>query len=296
MNWNDAIKDFNNYLKIERGFSINSIYSYEKDVKKFKDFINESKSPIKINSDDIKEFLNVISKVLNSSSQSRIISGLRSFFEFMIFEKYITHNPLRLIESPKTSRKLPDTLSTNEIDELISNIDLSKEQGERNYAIIELLYGCGLRVSELVELKISDLFFEENFIKVTGKGNKQRLIPIGNITKNKVTLYLENSRNNIKVIQSFKDHVFLNRRGKKLTRAMIFTIIKQLAERSNFNKSISPHTFRHSFATHLLENGADLRTIQQLLGHESITTTEIYMHLDKSHLKQVMTKFHPRTN
>jgi len=243
MNWNDAIKDFNNYLKIERGFSINSIYSYEKDIKKFKDFINESKSPIKINSDDIKEFLNVISKVLNSSSQSRIISGLRSFFEFMIFEKYITHNPLRLIESPKTSRKLPDTLSTNEIDELISNIDLSKEQGERNYAIIELLYGCGLRVSELVELKISDLFFEENFIKVTGKGNKQRLIPIGNITKNKVTLYLENSRNNIKVIQSFKDHVFLNRRGKKLTRAMIFTIIKQLAE-----SQISINQFRH---THL---------------------------------------------
>ena len=269
MNWSDAIKDFNNYLKIERGFSVNSIYSYEKDVKKFKNFIGESKSPIKINSDDIKEFLSVISKTLNSSSQSRIISGLRSFFEFLVFEKYITQNPLRLIESPKTSRKLPDTLSTKEIDELISNIDLSKEQGERNIAIIELLYGCGIRVSELVDLKISDLFFEENFIKVTGKGNKQRLIPIGNITKNKVTLYLENSRNKIKVIGSFKDHVFLNRRGKKLTRAMIFTITKQLAERSNFNKSISPHTFRHSFATHLLENGADLRTIQQLLGHES---------------------------
>jgi integrase/recombinase XerD len=263
MNWNDAIKDFNNYLKIERGFSVNSISSYEKDVKKFKDFINESKSPIKINSDDIKEFLNVVSKLLNSSSQSRIISGLRSFFEFLIFEKYITQNPLRLIESPKIVRKLPDTLSTKEIDELISNIDLSKDQGERNVAIIELLYGCGIRVSELVDLKISDLFFEENFIKVTGKGNKQRLIPIGNITKTKVALYIHNSRNKTKVIASFKDHVFLNRRGKKLTRAMIFTITKQLAERSNFNKSISPHTFRHSFATHLLENGADLRTIQQ---------------------------------
>ena len=193
MNWNDAIKDFNNYLKIERGFSVNSIYSYEKDVKKFKDFINESKSPIKINSDDIKEFLNVISKLLNSSSQSRIISGLRSFFEFLIFEKYITQNPLRLIESPKISRKLPDTLSTKEIDELISNIDLSKDQGERNVAIIELLYGCGIRVSELVDLKISDLFFEENFIKVTGKGNKQRLIPIGNITKTKSDIFKSTS-------------------------------------------------------------------------------------------------------
>ncbi|MDB2355263.1 tyrosine-type recombinase/integrase, partial [Flavobacteriaceae bacterium] len=175
-----------------------------------------------------------------------------------------------------------------------SNIDLSKDQGERNVAIIELLYGCGIRVSELVDLKISDLFFEENFIKVTGKGNKQRLIPIGNITKTKVALYIHNSRNKTKVIPSFKDHVFLNRRGKKLTRAMIFTITKQLAERSNFNKSISPHTFRHSFATHLLENGADLRTIQQLLGHESITTTEIYMHLDKKYLSEALNKFHPR--
>ncbi|MBL6877909.1 MAG: tyrosine recombinase, partial [Flavobacteriaceae bacterium] len=255
---------------------------------------NESKSPIKINPDDIKEFLVVVSKTLNSSSQSRIISGLRSFFEFLIFEKYITSNPLRLIESPKTSRKLPDTLSTKEIDELISNIDLSKQQGERNLAIIELLYGCGIRVSELVDLKISDLFFEENFIKVTGKGNKQRLIPIGNITKNKVALYIENSRNKIKVNRSFKDHVFLNRRGNKLTRAMIFTITKQLAEKSNFNKSISPHTFRHSFATHLLENGADLRTIQQLLGHESITTTEIYMHLDNKYLSEALNKYHPR--
>ncbi|MDA9849276.1 site-specific tyrosine recombinase XerD [Flavobacteriaceae bacterium] len=294
MNWNNAIKDFNDYLKIERGFSLNSIESYEKDVKKFKDFINDSKSPIKINPDDIKEFLVVVSKTLNSSSQSRIISGLRSFFEFLIFEKYITSNPLRLIESPKTSRKLPDTLSTKEIDKLISNIDLSKQQGERNLAIIELLYGCGIRVSELVDLKISDLFFEENFIKVTGKGNKQRLIPIGNITKNKVALYIENSRNKIKVNRSFKDHVFLNRRGNKLTRAMIFTITKQLAEKSNFNKSISPHTFRHSFATHLLENGADLRTIQQLLGHESITTTEIYMHLDNKYLSEALNKYHPR--
>ena len=294
MNWSDAINDFNDYLKIERGFSMNSISSYKEDISKFNKFINNSKSPLEVSTDDIKEFLQKISKGLNSSSQSRIISGLRSFFEFLIFEKYISQNPLRLIESPKISRKLPDTLSIEEIDLLISNLDLSKEQGERNLAIIELLYGCGIRVSELVDLKISDLFFNENFIKVTGKGNKQRLIPIGNITKQNVNNYLQNSRNKIKVVSTFNDHVFLNRRGKNLTRAMIFTIVKNLAKKANFSKSISPHTFRHSFATHLLENGADLRTIQQLLGHESITTTEIYMHLDNKYLSEALNKFHPR--
>jgi integrase/recombinase XerD len=294
MNWSDAINDFNDYLKIERGFSVNSISSYKEDIYKFNKFIDNSKSPLEVSSDDIKEFLQKISKGMNSSSQSRIISGLRSFFEFLIFEKYISQNPLRLIESPKISRKLPDTLSIEEIDLLTSNLDLSKEQGERNLAIIELLYGCGLRVSELVDLKISDLFFNENFIKVTGKGNKQRLIPIGNITKQNVNNYLQNSRNKIKVVSAFNDHVFLNRRGKNLTRAMIFTIVKNLAKKANFSKSISPHTFRHSFATHLLENGADLRTIQQLLGHESITTTEIYMHLDNKYLSEALNKFHPR--
>lgn len=294
MNWTNAINDFIDYLKIERGFSVNSISSYKEDITKFRKFINNSKNPLEINADDIKGFLNNISKELNSTSQSRIISGLRSFFEFLIFEKYIKDNPLNLIESPKTSRKLPDVLSLEEIDVLISKIDLYKEQGERNLAIIELLYGCGIRVSELVDLKISDLFFEENFIKVTGKGNKQRLIPIGNLTKQKINNYLNNSRNKVKVINTFNDHVFLNRRGKNLTRAMIFTIIKKLAEKANFSKSISPHTFRHSFATHLLENGADLRTIQQLLGHESITTTEIYMHLDNKYLSEALNKFHPR--
>ena len=294
MNWSDAINDFNDYLKIERGFSMNSISSYKEDISKFNKFIDNSKSPLEVSSDDIKEFLQKISKEINSSSQSRIISGLRSFFEFLIFEKYISQNPLRLIESPKISRKLPDTLSIEEIDLLISNLDLSKEQGERNLAIIELLYGCGVRVSELIDLKISDLFFNENFIKVTGKGNKQRLIPIGNITKQNVNNYLQNSRNKIKVVNAFNDHVFLNRRGKNLTRAMIFTIVKNLAKKANFSKSISPHTFRHSFATHLLENGADLRTIQQLLGHESITTTEIYMHLDNKYLSEALNKFHPR--
>lgn len=296
MKWDDYIKQFENYLKIERGYSVNSINSYKNDVLKFKKIICKDSliSPDKINTGHIKEFLFIISKNLNASSQARIISGLRNFFDYLFYDKLITQNPLDFIESPKISRKLPDTLSLKEIDLLISNIDLSKKESERNLGIIELLYGCGLRVSELVNLKISDLFFKENFIKVTGKGNKQRLIPIGNVTKQNVNNYLNNSRNQVKINNEFRDHLFLNRRGKKLTRAMIFTIIKKLVKKSDLKKKISPHTFRHSFATHLLENGADLKTIQQLLGHESITTTEIYMHLDKKHLAESLNKHHPR--
>ena len=296
MKWNDSIKQFEDYLKIERGYSNNSINSYKNDVLKFKKIICKDTiiNPNKINTNHIKEFLFIISKNLSASSQSRIISGIRNFFDYLLYEKLITQNPLDLIESPKISRKLPCTLSLAEINILISNIDFSKKEAERNLAIIELLYGCGLRVSELVNLKISDLFFNENFIKVTGKGNKQRLIPIGNITKINVNNYLNNSRNQVNIVNEYKDHLFLNRRGKKLTRAMIFTIIKNLVKKSDLKKNISPHTFRHSFATHLLENGADLKTIQQLLGHESITTTEIYMHLDNKHLADSLNKHHPR--
>lgn len=212
----------------------------------------------------------------------------------MVFEDYRQTNPLDLIESPKIGRKLPDTLSTSEIDNLISAIDLSKPQGERNRAILELLYSCGLRVSELVNLKLSDLFFEEGFIKVTGKGDKQRFVPIGNHTIKYINIYKNEVRIHLKIENEHKDTLFLNRRGKQLTRAMIFTITKQLAEKIGLNKNISPHTFRHSFATHLLENGADLRAIQLMLGHESITTTEIYMHVDRRHLSEVINKFHPR--
>jgi integrase/recombinase XerD len=221
---------------------------------------------------------------------------MRSFFSFLVFENYRLDSPMELIELPKIGRKLPDTLALEEIDRLIAAIDLSKPEGQRNKAILETLYGCGLRVSELVDLKISDLFFEEGFVKITGKGNKQRFVPIGSFTQKYITIYLRESRIHQPIQKGFEDCLFLNRRGKKLTRAMIFTIIKNLAEDIGLQKNISPHTFRHSFATHLLQNGADLRMIQLMLGHESITTTEIYVHLDRSHLNKIINEFHPRRN
>lgn len=297
MKWQQALEDYINYLKIERGLSLNSISSYSRDVKKLISFleVNDiSMSPIKIDKTIIQEFIYQIAKEVNARSQSRIISGLRSFFDFLIFENYRETNPLELIEAPKIGRKLPDTLSISEIDLIISSIDLSNPQGERNRAIIETLYSCGLRVSELINLKLSDLFFDEGFIKVTGKGDKQRFVPIGNLTQKYINIYKSEVRIHIPVIGEHRDVLFLNRRGKQLTRAMIFTIVKQLGEKAGIKKTISPHTFRHSFATHLLENGADLRAIQLMLGHESITTTEIYMHVDKSHLRSVVDKFHPR--
>jgi integrase/recombinase XerD len=231
---------------------------------------------------------------LNARSQARIISGLKSFFTWLIFEDYRQDNPMALIETPRTGRKLPDTLSVQDIDRLIAAIDLSTPEGERNRAMLETLYGCGLRVSELVALKISDLFFDEGFIKVTGKGDKQRFVPIGPQTERFIELYRNSIRNHLSIQKGFEDTLFLNRRGRQLTRAMVFTIIKELAKEINLKKNISPHTLRHSFATHLLENGADLRSIQLMLGHESITTTEIYVHLDRKHLTQVMESFHPR--
>jgi len=297
MKWHQALEDYTNYLKIERGLSHNSISSYSRDVKKLISFleVNDiSLSPIKIDKTTIQEFIYHIAKEVNARSQSRIISGLRSFFDFLIFENYRETNPLELIEAPKIGRKLPDTLSISEIDLIINSIDLSNAQGERNRAIIETLYSCGLRVSELINLKLSDLFFDEGFIKVTGKGDKQRFVPIGNLTQKYINIYKNEVRIHIPVIGEYRDVLFLNRRGKQLTRAMIFTIVKQLGEKAGIKKTISPHTFRHSFATHLLENGADLRAIQLMLGHESITTTEIYMHVDKSHLRNVVDKFHPR--
>jgi len=297
MKWSQAITHYQNYLRIERGLSKNSIYNYSFDIKKLTIWLSENNieiSPIKIKEETLQQFIYSIAKEVNARSQSRIISGLKGFFNYLVFEEYRKTNPLELIESPKIGRKLPDTLSIEEIDLLITTIDLSTPQGERNRAIIETLYGCGLRVSELINLKISDLFFEEGFIKVTGKGDKQRFVPIGSLTVKYINLY----RNEIRVHQNIKplakDTLFLNRRGNGLTRAMIFHIVKELTEKAGINKKISPHTFRHSFATHLLENGADLRAIQQMLGHESITTTEIYTHIDKSYLSEVMHTFHPR--
>jgi len=297
MNWNSFIKSYQSYLKIERGLSKNTIANYTFDINRLCFFLDENTivvSPIKIKEEVLQQFIYSVSKEVNPRSQSRIISGLKSFFSYLIFEDYRIDNPMELIESPRTGRKLPDTLSVVDIDNLIGAIDLSKAEGERNRAILETLYSCGLRVSELITLKISDLFFDEGFIKITGKGNKQRFVPIAKSTEKFISIYRINSRSHLKIQKGFEDTLFLNRRGKQLTRAMIFTIIRGLATSINLDKIISPHTLRHSFATHLLENGADLRSIQIMLGHESITTTEIYVHLDRKHLKQIINTFHPR--
>jgi integrase/recombinase XerD len=297
MKWDTYIKDYQSYLRIERGLSKNTIENYGFDIERLCLFLENNKievSPLKIADETIQEFIYTVSKEVNPRSQARIISGLKSFFNYLVFEDYRTDNPLELIESPKTGRKLPDTLAVSDIDALIAAIDLSSNEGERNRAILETLYGCGLRVSELVSLKISDLFFEEGFIKITGKGNKERFVPIGPLTQKYIQLYQKEIRSNLIIKKGFEDTLFLNRRGNQLTRAMIFTIIKTLAVKISLKKNISPHTLRHSFATHLLENGADLRSIQLMLGHESITTTEIYVHLDRSFLKEVMYSFHPR--
>ncbi|WP_297707080.1 site-specific tyrosine recombinase [uncultured Eudoraea sp.] len=299
MNWNKAITDFEYYLKIERGLATNSISNYIRDVEKLKLFLKNNgidKTPISLDRETLQLFIYEVAKEVGPRSQARIISGLKSFFNYLVFEDYRRDTPLDLIESPKIGRKLPDTLSTEEINSLINAIDLSKPEGERNRAMLETLYGCGLRVSELTGLRISDLFFEEDFIKVTGKGDKQRFVPISDVNKKYINIYHKQVRSHQLIQKGFEDILFLNRRGKQLTRAMLFTIIKQLAIKIGLSKSISPHTFRHSFATHLLENGADLRSIQQMLGHESITTTEVYMHLDRTHLAEVVNKFHPRQN
>lgn len=295
--WQSYIKEYQNYLRLERGLSKNTIENYTFDIEKLVLFLHQHEiqvSPISITEETVQQFIYEISSKVNARSQSRIISGLKSFFNYLVFEDYRKDTPLELIEVPKTGRKLPDTLATEEIDALISAIDLSTPEGERNRAMLETLYGCGLRVSELVGLKISDLFFEEGFIKIHGKGNKERFVPIGELAEKYITIYKETIRVHMPIQKGFEDTLFLNRRGRQLTRAMIFTIINNLADLIELNKKISPHTFRHSFATHLLENGADLRSIQLMLGHESITTTEIYVHLDRKFLKQVMHSYHPR--
>ena len=296
MKWNESILDYSHYLKIERGLSYHTIQNYIRDVKKLVYFLDEEKissSPIGINEELIQKFIYTIAKKISPRSQARIISGLRSYFDYLIFENYRASNPTDLIETPKIGVKLPDTLSEQEINSLISAIDLSKAEGERNRAMLETMYSCGLRVSELIDLKISDLFFDEGFIKIVGKGNKERFVPIHSSAQNYIMLYMNEIRSHLSIKKGFEDTLFLNRRGKSLSRQMIFMILKALAIKINLNKKISPHTFRHSFATHLLKNGADLRAIQQMLGHESITTTEVYVHLDTSYLKKIVEKYHP---
>ena len=296
MNWSESILDYSHYLKIERGLSSHTIQNYIRDVKKLVYFLDEEKissSPIGINEELIQKFIYTIAKKISPRSQARIISGLRSYFDYLIFENYRASNPTDLIETPKIGVKLPDTLSEQEINSLISAIDLSKAEGERNRAMLETMYSCGLRVSELIHLKISDLFFDEGFIKIVGKGNKERFVPIHYSAQKYIVLYMNEIRDHLSIKKGFEDTLFLNRRGKSLSRQMIFMILKALAIKINLNKKISPHTFRHSFATHLLKNGADLRAIQQMLGHESITTTEVYVHLDTSYLKKIVEKYHP---
>jgi integrase/recombinase XerD len=295
--WETAITNYKNYLRIERSLSDNTIDNYARDLKKLTRYLEQLDKPIdplQITREDLQEFVYTIAKEVQARSQARVISGLKGFFNYLVFEDYRTDNPIELIESPKIGRKLPDTLSEEEIDALIDAIDLGKPQGERNRAMLETLYSCGLRVTELISLKLSDLYFEEGFINVVGKGDKQRFVPISEHTQKYINIYRNELRNHIDVKPEHVDVLFLNRRGRQLTRAMIFTIIKDLAVKAGIKKNISPHTFRHSFATHLLQNGADLRSIQQMLGHESITTTEIYMHVDRNDLAREMAKFHPR--
>jgi integrase/recombinase XerD len=296
MSWKSAILGFKSYLTIERSLSDNSIDAYIRDVKKLANFAKEKqKTELQISKSDLSEFISNISKNgVASRSQSRIISGIKAFYKYLIMEDYITADPTELLESPKIGMKLPDTLSIEEIDSLIAAIDLSKAEGERNRAMLEILYSCGLRVTELIILKLSNISFVEGFIKVVGKGNKERLAPIGNTALKYLNIYINEVRNHQEIQKGHEDIIFLNRRGKQLTRVMIFIIIKQLAEKIGLKKNISPHTFRHSFATHLIQGGADLRAVQEMLGHESITTTEIYTHLDKEYLREAIISFHPR--
>jgi integrase/recombinase XerD len=299
MNWKTGINDFLMYLQLEKGLSENTLISYENDILKLAGFCikMDLKDPSKISKENISEFIFQIAKIgYNPKSQARLISGIRSFYNFLVLEDYITTNPADLIEAPKIQRNLPEILSVEEIDSLINQIDRSTKEGERNRVIIESLYGCGLRVSELVSLKISDLFLKESVIKVQGKGDKQRYIPLADSTKHIIEFYLNKIRDEFPFISGEEDTLFVNRRGKQLTRVMIFTIIKQLKEKAGIKKKISPHTFRHSYATHMLEGGADLLDIQQLLGHASIATTEIYLHTEQSKLKDTINNYHPRNS
>ena len=300
MDWQAAKKGFRSYLKLERSWSNNSVDAYLGDLDKLIQFADSKLEPLKpetIGHRDLSDFIGWVNELgMLPSSQARVISGIKAFYRYLLLDNQIQSDPSELIEGPKLTRKLPDTLSLADIDKLIDAIDLSKPEGTRNKAMLEVLYGCGLRVTELTTLKISNLYLEIEFIKITGKGNKERLVPIGSQAIKCLKLWLEEVRVHVPVQNGEEDIVFLNRRGKRLSRVYVFLMIKDLAERIGLKKSISPHTFRHSFATHLIEGGADLRAIQEMLGHESITTTEIYTHLDREYLKSVIISHHPRSS
>ena len=297
MSWKSLIKGYENYLKIEKSLSVNTVDAYVRDINKMDDFFNAEDSKKKINSINHEDFQNYLAHLnglkINARSQSRVISSMRSFFKYLMIEKIIDNNPSELLENPKTGKKLPEFLTIDEIDLMVSQIDRSKSDGERNIAILEVLYGCGLRVTELIELKISEIYWKEGFIRIIGKGNKERLVPLGKIASKHLKIYLNEIRVHQKIDNQFIDHVFINKSGKQLSRVMIFKIIKKLTEKAGIQKNVSPHTLRHSFATHLVEGGADLRAVQEMLGHQSITTTEIYTHLDKNYLKQNILDYHP---
>ncbi len=298
MSWDTYLKDFGNYLRLERSLSANSIEAYLRDVAKLKEFAGLRKktfSATNVSHQQLQEFLVYVNELgLSAHSQARLLSGLKSFYKFLLAEEVIDKDPTELLEGPKLGRKLPDTLDYHEVEELLAAIDLSTPEGMRNRAMLEVLYGSGLRVSELVNLKLNQILKAEGFLRVLGKGNKERLVPVGSDAIKYLYLFIEEVRVHIAPQKGFEAIVFLNRRGRKMTRVFVFLMIKALAEKIGLKKSISPHTFRHSFATHLIEGGADLRAVQEMLGHESITTTEIYTHLDRDYLKQVVREFHPR--
>ena len=296
MNWNSAIRNFKNYQKLERGLAENSVLAYERDLKKLQRWADEKGIlPLKISYDKLLEFVHeTCGEDMAARSQSRLISAIKTFFKFLVYEDLLQESPSKLLETPKLGRKLPDVLNEGEIEALINAIDLSLEGGERNRAIIETLYGCGLRVSELTHLRISDLFFEQELIRVIGKGNKERIVPINQMAIKRINIYKNEVRNFITIKKGNEDYLFLNRRGSKLSREFIFMLVKDLAEKAQLGKKISPHSFRHSFASHLVNNGADIRIVQELLGHASIITTEIYTHLDNQKLVEAINIFHPR--
>ncbi len=298
MSWDIYIKQFRNYLKLERSLSDNSIEAYARDVTKLKEFFEIRKkeiTPLKVTQQDLIDFLEFIGELgLSAYSHARILSGIKAFYRFMVYEQLMDNDPSELLEAPKLGRKLPDTLEFHEIEALLAAIDLSTPEGTRNRAMLETLYSSGLRVSELTDLKMSNIYEDIGFIRVVGKGNKERLVPIGREALKHIKIYRDQVRVHVPIKRGQEDFLFLNKRGSSLSRVMIFMIIKNLAAKIGLKKTISPHTFRHSFATHLIEGGADLRAVQEMLGHESITTTEIYTHLDRDYLKQVIRDFHPR--
>lgn len=290
-----CIQLYKNYIKLERSLSPKTVEAYLHDVEKLNDFLGGRKKLEEVELSDLQSFLaSLYDEDMSARSQARIISGLKSFYKFMLYERRIAHDPTELLDAPKIGRHLPEVLSIPEIEAILNGIDLSKPEGHRNKAIIEVMYGCGLRVSEVVNLRISNLHFRENYVRIIGKGDKERLVPIGHTAQQAVLLYLEGYRMHLKIKKGEEDFVFLNRRGSRLSREMIFMMIKEMAAAAGIRKTISPHTFRHSFATHLVEGGADLRAVQEMLGHESITTTEIYTHLDREYVKNIIEQYHPR--